>query len=139
MIMSKEEWMGWIAAASVITFIVTLILIPIIIVAIPADYFSSPRRHPAAWRKRFPLFCVLLLLVRNLAGLTFVLMGVIMLLTPGQGVLTILVGLMLMNYPGKYQAERWLITRHSVWRFTNWLRHKASAQPLVRPEPGRAE
>lgn len=134
MIPNTEDWMGWIAGVSAIIFIATLILIPIIVASIPPDYFSEPRRHPACLTQRYPILCILLLIIRNLIGLTFALMGIIMLVTPGQGVLTILVGLTLMNYPGKYRAERWLITQHSVWRFTNLLRHKAGKQPLVRPK-----
>jgi hypothetical protein len=45
-----------------------------------------------------------------------------MLVTPGQGILTLLIGLMLMNFPGKYHVERWLVMRPGVMRGMNWLR-----------------
>jgi len=44
---------------------------------------------------------------KNLLGVLLFMLGLIMLVTPGQGILTLLFGLMLMNFPGKYRVERW--------------------------------
>ena len=44
-----------------------------------------------------------------------------MLVAPGQGLLTMVVGLLLVDFPGKYRLERWLVTRQQVWRSINWL------------------
>jgi hypothetical protein len=56
-----------------------------------------------------------------------------MLIVPGQGMLTIAVGLVLTNFPGKFRLERWIATRRSVWRSINWLRRRAGREPLERP------
>jgi hypothetical protein len=56
-----------------------------------------------------------------------------MLLVPGQGLLTIAVGLMLVDFPGKFRFERWLAVRPPVWRSINWLRKRAGRGPLERP------
>ncbi len=63
-----------------------------------------------------------------------VLAGIAMLVLPGQGVLTIVVGLVLMNFPGKYRLERWMATRRPIWKSLNWLRRKARRPELERPE-----
>jgi hypothetical protein len=63
-------------------------------------------------------------------GVTFIIAGLAMLVLPGQGILTILVGMMLLNFPGKYQIERWLVTRRPVARSINWLRRRANKGPL---------
>ena len=43
------EWIkpytGWLAAVSIVTFVGTLVLIPILVVRMPADYFVRPRRE----------------------------------------------------------------------------------------------
>ncbi len=58
-----------------------------------------------------------------------------MLILPGQGILTMAVGLMLMDFPNKYQVERWLVSRKRVLRAMNWFRRQANKNPLV-IEPG---
>ena len=60
--------------------------------------------------------------------------GIAMLVLPGQGLLTIVVGIVLLNFPGKYRLERWLATRSPVWRSLNWLRRRAGRPELQRPE-----
>jgi hypothetical protein len=59
--------------------------------------------------------------------------GLLMLLMPGQGLLTIAVAVMLLDFPGKFRLQRWLVKRESVWRTINWLRNRAKRQPLKRP------
>jgi len=57
--------------------------------------------------------------------------GIIMLVLPGQGIFTILIGIMLLNFPGKYRLERWIVARRPVLRSINWLRRRAGRAPLV--------
>lgn len=57
--------------------------------------------------------------------------GILMLALPGQGLLTIIIGLVLMDFPGKYYAERWVISRHSILLSINWIRKKADKPALV--------
>ena len=56
--------------------------------------------------------------------------GIVMLFVPGQGLITIFAGLILMNYPGKYRLERWIIRRPLLLRTVNALRVKRGADPL---------
>ena len=53
-----------------------------------------------------------------------------MLLTPGQGLLSILVGIMLMDLPGKYKVQRTIIRKEKVLSTINWLRGQAHRPPL---------
>jgi len=73
----------------------------------------------------------MLLIGKNALGYILVVAGIIMLVLPGQGIFTILIGIMLLNFPGKYQLERWLATRGPVLRSINWLRQRAGRAPLV--------
>ena len=82
----------WLAVSSLFMFVGTLIAIPVILVRLPADYFDI--RKPRPWMEaHHPILRVVGHLLKNLVGLDFVLAGLAMLLLPGQGVLTILIGL----------------------------------------------
>ena len=72
-----------------------------------------------------------LLIGKNIFGVVFVLMGLAMLLLPGQGILTIVIGLVLIDFPGKYNLERWIVSRRAVLNSINWLRQRADRGPIV--------
>ncbi|HYG08570.1 MAG TPA: hypothetical protein VD835_01220, partial [Pyrinomonadaceae bacterium] len=61
-----------------------------------------------------------------------VLFGVLMSLpgVPGQGVLTILMGVMLLDFPGKRRLELKLVSRPNVLRAINRIRQRFDRPPL---------
>jgi hypothetical protein len=69
-----------------------------------------------------PIPRALLLAGKNALGFVLVLTGIFMLLLPGQGLLTIIAGMMLLDFPGKQLLERRLVRRPLVLRSINWLR-----------------
>ena len=113
--------------------ILALVGVPWVITRLPADYFSKARRE--TWRESNsePLFAVVIGLLKNVVGAALLLLGLVMLLTPGQGLLTLLAGLLLMNFPGKYRLERWVVTRPGVLRALNWLRARQGQSPFEHP------
>jgi hypothetical protein len=131
------DWLGdhqgiaWIAAAaSAAMLIASLVLVPALVVRIPPDYFTHTRRPPGSWAHRHPAARLALRIVKNLVGVVLVLAGLAMLALPGQGLLTILVGCFLVDYPGKYRLEAWLVARPSVLKAMNWLRRRSGRAPL---------
>ncbi|MHB8908856.1 MAG: hypothetical protein ACYDAA_08275 [Syntrophales bacterium] len=126
-----EAAIWWIAGMSVVAFIGTLIIVPWLIVRIPPDYFAHGRREGKQWADRHPLIRGALLTGKNLLGYVLIVAGVAMLVLPGQGMVTILLGIILVDLPGKYRLERWLVTRRPVFRSINWLRQRAGRLPLV--------
>jgi archaellum biogenesis protein FlaJ (TadC family) len=127
----NEELMWWMAVASTIAFVATLIFVPLILIRLPSDYFSHRRRRETHARERHPLARAVGALVKNALGLMFIVAGIAMLVLPGQGILTIVVGLMLTDFPGKYHAEQWAIGHASLLRAINWIRTKAHKPPLL--------
>jgi Putative transmembrane protein (PGPGW) len=97
-----------------------------VIVRLPADYFVGPH-PPPLWKGKHPL---LRRVAKNVLGVVLLIGGVVMLFTPGQGVLTILLGLMLLDLPGKRRVERALVRRPGVLRFINRLRARYRRPPL---------
>ena len=130
------EWQQlvlWATGLSLVAVLGTLAGVPWVVTRLPHDYFSREAR--ATWRETDgePVFALVLGLAKNLLGAVLVLMGLVMLVTPGQGLLTLLAGLLLMNFPGKYRLERWLVQRPGVLRALNWLRRRQGHVPFDRP------
>lgn len=115
---------------SVITFIGTLIVVPWLVIRIPEDYFSHNKRERTLFAEHHPIIRISLLTLKNTLGYTVVLFGIALLILPGQGILTILAGLVLIDFPGKYKFERWLVSRRRVLNSINWLRVRAGRKPL---------
>ncbi len=125
---------GFAASASLVMLLVGVIVMPLVIILMPADYFVARRRIPVSSRTRLPFLTRTLTAVRNLVGVFFVCIGLVMIVTPGQGLLTLLAGLILMNFPGKYKFEKRIISKKSVYKTANWLRRKANREALTLPE-----
>ena len=126
-----SQYFDWMIGISVILFLGSILLVPALVIRIPEDYFCHEKRQPVG--VRHPLLRWLVSLIKNLLGAVLVVGGFIMLFTPGQGLLTLLMGLMIMNYPGKYALERWIINRLHLLPALNWLRVRYHIAPLKAP------
>ena len=118
-------------ALTATTMVVSLISVALIVVRIPTDYFAGDT-PPRLWADRHPLVRWPLLIFKNLLGVTLVALGAVMALpgVPGQGILTMLIGAMLINFPGKRKMERWLIGRRGVLTAINKIRGRYGRPPL---------
>lgn len=115
-----------------------LIAVPWAIVRIPADYFLGPRPPRLPWADAHPVLRALLTLTKNALGILLLLAGIAMLVLPGQGLLAILVGAMLVDFPGKRPMELALIRKKRVHAVLNWVRRRAGRGPLlVDEDPGQ--
>jgi hypothetical protein len=129
-ITAHHTLLTWLAVLSVVTFIGSLVIIPCLILYIPESYFMHPRRKSAKETLPFPGLRLLMIVLKNMVGALFVLAGIAMLVLPGQGLLTILIGLMFLDFPGKYTLERKIIRQKKVLRTINWMRAKANRPPV---------
>ena len=119
-------------ASSILIFIMSILGISWFVAQIPEDYFLLSKRKPSKWQERKPILRLVLLFGKNIIGFFLIIGGLLMLVLPGQGLLTIVTGLLLINYPGKYKLEQKLVTIPSVFRALNWIRVKANKPPLKR-------
>ena len=121
--------MSW-AAVFAISMAVSLVIVGVVMVKIPENYFSPDYQHDflpnSSWLTRWGA-----VVGKNIAGLVLVIAGVVMLVGPGQGILTILIGLILMDIPGKRPLEARLIKRPVILAAVNNFRAKYNKPPLV--------
>jgi hypothetical protein len=114
------------------TFTISLAIVSFIMVRIPPDYFK-PDQPRELWSDRPPAFRLLAVFAKNLLGLVLVVLGILMSIpgVPGQGILTILLGIMLLDFPGKRDLEYKLVSRPHVRNAINKLRHRFGKPSLV--------
>jgi hypothetical protein len=115
---------------SIVAFVGTLIAIPIILVRLPPDYFDL--RRPRRWMEgHHPLLRATTRVLKNVLGAIFILAGIAMLVLPGQGILTMLIGISLMDFPGKRSLERNIVSRPTVLRAINAICERFGHPPLI--------
>jgi hypothetical protein len=133
---AKEPLAWWLIGLSITTFVGSLIAVTVLIVRMPADYFTHMKEPADSWRSRHPLIRGTILVLKNLLGFVLVLAGLIMSIPPipGQGVLTILIGLSLLNFPGKKNLELRIARAAPVRNAIDWIRAKYHRPPLQIPE-----
>ncbi|MDQ1728725.1 MAG: hypothetical protein QOD33_850 [Pyrinomonadaceae bacterium] len=116
----------------VVTFAISLAVVSFILVKIPPDYFHKDRPREL-WADRPPVMRFLGLLAKNLLGVLLVVLGIVMSIpgVPGQGILTILLGIMLLDFPGKRDLENKLVSRPQVLKTINKLRQRFGKPNLI--------
>lgn len=125
----STEMLIWLTALSMVFFVGTLIAIPFILVRLPADYFDV--RVPRTWMEdHHPVLRLFGHVVKNVAGAIFVFAGFLMLFLPGQGILTMLIGISMLDFPGKRKIEATLIGQPTVLSVINGMRQKFNKPPL---------
>ena len=108
-----------------------LIAAPLLVIRIPADYFSHSSRLAGSYPRKNSWFRWFWLVLKNVLGFGFLFLGALMLVLPGQGILTILIAFTLLDFPGKFRLQRWIVTRRGVLESINWVRKKAGREPLA--------
>jgi len=131
------EWIGlsdaaawWIVIASAVMLFATVIAVPFLVVRIPTDYFVHPHRSETTWPRPHPWLRLAWIIAKNLLGWAFLVLGILMLVLPGQGLLTLLIALALLDFPGKFKLQRWVITRRGVLDAVTWIRKRRGQEPL---------
>ncbi len=119
------------AALFVASFLINLGIVSFILVKLPADHFAKSRKRKFL-QGHNPVVRVLAVIGKNIGGLLIVAFGVVLSLpgVPGQGLLTILLGLMLLDFPGKQRLEQKLLSRPSIVNAINSLRGRFGKPPL---------
>lgn len=116
----------------VVSLLVSFAAIAVVMVKIPPTYFSSHhRREFLSGRHWFVRSGVVIL--KNALGLVLIVVGILLSLpgVPGQGILTILLGLIMLDIPGKRPLEARIIQRPRILAAVNDLRARYDKPPLI--------
>ncbi|MDE0424929.1 MAG: hypothetical protein OXN25_08690 [Candidatus Poribacteria bacterium] len=127
-----EHWI-LLAIFSVVSFIASIVGSTMLLMSLPADYFRANKRIQ---RIKNPIFRICLSSLKNIFGGLLVIFGVLMSFPgiPGQGVLTILTGLIISDFPGKRRLELRLVRVPVVLSTANQIRSRFKRPPLVLDE-----
>jgi hypothetical protein len=121
----------WGLALSIGAAVLSFVAVVAIVISWPADRFKGEHdTRPGV--KRHIVLHVLAVASKNLAGVVLFILGLIMAVpgVPGQGLLTALIGLSLLNFPGKRRLERRFIRMPAMFRGVNRLRARFHRPPL---------
>lgn len=123
------EWLA-LAGVSLVTLALSMGLAGWIIVRIPPDYFKGRKRHAL---KNRPLWVKVL---KNIGGVVVVALGLLLSVpgVPGQGLLMVLAGIMLLDIPGKYKVERKILSLRPIRAAANKIRRWRGRPPLEFPQ-----
>jgi hypothetical protein len=115
-----------------VSLAVSFAAIAVVMVKVPQTYFSiSHRREFLTDRHWFVRSGAVI--AKNILGIFLVILGIILSLpgVPGQGILTILLGLIMLDIPGKRPLEARIIQQPKVLAAVNNLRAKYNKPPLI--------
>ncbi len=121
-----------IAFFSLASFALSLVLIPWLVGRLDRGYFQAfvlRAEGGAARTGNGPFF--IWALVRNTCALVLIALGLVMLVLPGQGLITLLLGLSLLDFPGKKLFFAWILRKKSVQSALNWLRRKQGREEFL--------
>ena len=114
-----------------VSFFVNLGIVSLILVKLPADHFSKSRKTKF-WAGPRPAIHAAKVIGKNIAGVLLVALGIVLSLpgVPGQGLLTVLLGIMLLDFPGRHRLEQKLLSKPSIVNTINSLRGRFGKPPL---------
>jgi len=103
-----------------------------VILQLPEDYFHL-EKAPQSNILRPPWKRNLRIVVKNILGVSLLILGLVMSLpgVPGQGLLTIFIGMVLLDFPGKRNIERRIISRPAIFNACNRLRLRFGKKPFT--------
>src|SRR5215212_995642 len=119
------------AAIFIVSFFANLGIVSLILVKLPANHFSKNRKTKF-WAGPHPWLHAAKVIGKNIAGILLVALGVVLSLpgVPGQGLLTILLGIMLLDFRGRDRLEQKLLSKPSIVNTINGLRERFGKRPL---------
>jgi len=119
------------AAIFLVSFFANLGIVTWILVKLPADHFSKSRKTKF-WAGPRPWIHAAKVIGKNIAGVLLVALGIVLSLpgVPGQGLLTVLLGIMLLDFPGRHRLEQKLLSKPSIVNSINKLRGRFGKKAL---------
>ena len=119
---------------SFVFIIVSIVTLVVTINIIPADFFLNEKKKLISNNNRYFFLSIIKLILKNILGIVLLILGIIMLFLPGQGILTILISLLLISFPGKWKMIQYLVRKKKVMETMNWIRSRFGKEELSVPK-----
>lgn len=123
----------WLAVAACATFVVGTGAAALCVLWLPADYFESTSVIGRATASSNPIWDWAWFIGRNVLGAALVFAGFVMLFIPGPGLLAVLIGVALVDFPGKHRLVSKLLARPHILTAANHWRQRFHKPPLRKP------
>lgn len=118
------------AAVSIALMILSCAATPWFVASLPSDYLQPK----VSGSRTYSLFNILILVFRNIVGLALIILGLIMMVTPGPGLIGLLVGVSLAEFPGKHRILISIAIQPDVFKSLNWMRMRHGKAPFDYPD-----
>lgn len=125
-VMAHKQLAVALTVSSVVMFVGSLFAVPWLIARAPKDFFRRPKDELD--KRSFAAKAA-----TNVLGAVLIVVGALMIVLPGQGILTLLVGVALTDFPGKHALLIKLAKRESVMKALNYFRKRAKKEPFDPP------
>ncbi len=126
----SSEAITAISVGAAVALVACIVGVGVFLVRIPPDYFlktEKPARSALDWAWKIG---------KNVLGWVLLVGGLVMLPLPGPGSLVIVLGLSLVDFPGRARLVRAIISRPGIARVIDGLRSKFGRPPLLKGSPG---
>ena len=121
--------LGVMASLSAALLIVTVVAAPWAVSRLPSNYLLQRLERSSKQGIWYSVASV----SRALLGFLVTLLGLVMLITPGPGVIMLLLGISIAEFPGRNRLLIYLATRPNVLSSLNWMRKRHGKPPFIHP------
>ena len=118
-----KNFIFWISLVSLTIFIISILSIRWLVLLIPENYFKEKKN--SILKEEYFFYWIAFKFIKNSLGYLLIIVGILMLVLPGQGILTIFIGMILSDYPGKYYIEKKIIQSSIILRTINSIRKRS--------------
>jgi drug/metabolite transporter (DMT)-like permease len=125
---------GMIALGSLGLVVIYAGILVVAVTRMSPDYFSSPTPAPGTLRYCHPVLSLALKTFKTILGVALLLAGVAMIVLPGQGLLTIVIAIGFLEFPGKRRLMTAIVRHDRIMNALNRIRHRAGKEPLLAPD-----
>lgn len=121
--------LGVMASVSAALLVITIVAAPWAVSRLPSNYLLQRLER----NSKQGIWYSLTSISRALLGLLVTLLGLVMLITPGPGVIMLLLGISIAEFPGRNRLLIYLATRPNVLSSLNWMRKRHGKPPFIHP------
>ena len=118
---------------SLITVISAALAVPFIINSLSVDYFIKKKRRSSIETPLKLFLLIVTLIIKNILGLLLFISGFLMLFVPGQGLLTIFISFLFIDFPGKWKFQQRIVKIPNIHKVLNWIRKKGGKPEFIIP------